>query len=98
MNNAIINITKLSNSFVDATGQQVNYIYVEIEFAPGVFAKLSLKEGNLRLMQKYAPDMYQLISNIPLGQTIVFREVMPARPESGISNVYRMQNEAENEM
>lgn len=98
MNNAIINLTKLNNSFIDPNGQQVNYQYVEIELAPGVFAKLSLKEGNMRLMQKYSPDMYQLISNIPVGQTIVFREVMPARPDSGITNVYRMQNEAENEL
>lgn len=98
MKNAIISVTKLSNSFVDAQGQQVSYIYLEIEFAPGVFAKLSLKEGNMRLMQKYAPDMYQLVSNISLGQTIVFREVQPSRPDDGISQIYRNQNEYENEL
>lgn len=98
MKNAIISVTKLSNSFVDAQGQQVSYIYLEIEFAPGVFAKLSLKECNMRLMQKYAPDMYQLVSNISLGQTIVFREVQPARADDGISQIYRNQNEYENEL
>lgn len=98
MKNAIISVTKLSNSFTDNQGQQVNYVYLEIEFAPGVFAKLSLKESNIRLMQKYAPDMYQLISNIPLGQTIVFREVQPSRPEDGISQIYRNQTDYENEL
>ena len=52
----------------------------------------------MRLMQKYAPDMYQLISNIPLGQSIVFREVQPARSDEGISQIYRNQNEFENEL
>lgn len=98
MKQAVLSITKLTNSFVDTQGQQVNYTYVEIEFAPGVFTKLSLKESNLRLMQKYAPDMYQLIMNMPLGQSIVFREIQPSRPNDGISEIYRNQNELENEL
>lgn len=98
MKQAVLSITKLTNSFIDSQGQQVNYTYVEIEFAPGVFTKLSLKESNLRLMQKYAPDMYQLIMNIPLGQSIAFREVQPSRPNDGISEIYRNQNELENEL
>lgn len=98
MKNAIISITKLTNSFIDPQGNQVNYAYLEVEFAPGVFAKLSLKDSNMRLMQKYAPDMYQLISNIPLGQSIIFREVQPARSDDGISQIYRNQNEFENEL
>ena len=98
MKNAIISVTKLSNSFVDQQGQQVNYIYLEIEFAPGVFAKLSLKESNTRLMEKYAPDMFHLISNMPLGQTIIFREVQPSRPDDGITQIYRNQTDYENEL
>lgn len=98
MNNAVLSITKLTNSFVDSQGQQVNYTYIEIEFAPGVFAKLSLKESNLRLMQKYAPNMYHLVMNTPLGQSIVFKEVQPSRPNEGISEIYRNQNELENEL
>lgn len=98
MNNAILSITKLTNSFVDPNGQQVNYTYIEVEFAPGVFTKLSLKESNLRLMQKYAPDMYQLLMNLPLGQTVVFREVQPSRKDDGISEIYRNQNIIENEL
>lgn len=98
MNNAILSITKLTNSFIDSQGQQVNYTYIEIEFAPGVFSKLSLKESNLRLMQKYAPDMYQLVNNMPLGQTVVFREVQPSRSNDGISGIYRNQTDLENEL
>lgn len=98
MNNAILSITKLTNSFIDSQGQQVNYTYIEVEFAPGVFTKLSLKESNLRLMQKYAPDMYQLVMNMPLGQTVVFREVQPSRSSDGISGIYRQQNDNENEL
>lgn len=98
MKNACISVTKLTNSFVDNQGQQVNYVYLEIEFAPGVFAKLSLKDSNTRLMQKYAPDMFQLVTNMPLGQTIVFREVQPARPDDGISQIYRNQTDYENEL
>lgn len=98
MKNAILSITKLTNSFIDTQGQQVNYTYLEIELAPGVFSKLSLKESNLRLMQKYSPDMYQLVVNLPLGQSVVFREVQPARSDEGISQIYRNQNELENEL
>ena len=98
MKPAVLSITKLTNSFIDTQGQQVNYTYVEIEFAPGVFTKLSLKESNLRLMQKYAPDMYQLVTNMPLGQSVVFREIQPSRANDGISEIYRNQNELENEL
>lgn len=98
MNNAVLSITKLTNSFIDTQGQQVNYTYIEIEFAPGVFAKLSLKESNLRMMQKYAPDMYQLVMNMPLGQSIVFKEVQPGRQNDGISQIYRNQTDFENEL
>lgn len=98
MNNAILSITKLTNSFIDTQGQQVNYTYIEVEFAPGVFTKLSLKESNLRLMQKYAPDMYQLVTNMPLGQSVIFREVQPARSDDGISQIYRNQTDIENEL
>lgn len=100
MKPAILGLTKLQNSFTDPQGQSITYTYLELELAPNVFAKLSLKESNLRVMQKYSPEMYQLVVNVPLGQQVIFREVQPSSPiHSTINEVYSgVGNSPENEL
>lgn len=100
MKNAIIGVTKYQGQFTDPQGQQVIYHYLEFEVAPNVFAKLSLKESNMRVIQKYAPDMFQLINNVPLGTQLVFREVQPSSPvHNTINEIYSgMETTAENEL
>lgn len=73
--NAILTLTKYSDFFPDReTGEKVEFQYLEIEFAPNCFAKFSLKNSNLRCLQKYNPDMYQLVMNIPSGHPVQFIE------------------------
>lgn len=73
--NAILTLTKYSDFFPDReTGERVEFQYLEIEFAPNCFAKFSLKNSNLRCLQKYNPDMYQLVMNIPSGHPVSFIE------------------------
>lgn len=75
MPNACLTLTKYSDFFPDReTGQKVEFQYLEIEFAPNCFAKFSLKNSNLRALQKYNPDMYQLVMNIPAGHPVAFIE------------------------
>lgn len=92
MNNTKLSLTKYVGSFVGDKGDQVNYQYVEIEFAPNCFAKFKLNESNLRCLQKYSPDMYQLLVNVPDGTPIIFQHI-PGTP-SGISAIYSSQNES----
>lgn len=74
-NNAVLTLTKYSDFFPDReTGQRVEFQYLEIEFAPNCYAKFSLKNSNLHALEKYNPDMYQLIMNIPAGTPVQFIE------------------------
>lgn len=74
MKEAKIGITKLNMRFNNDKGEEVNFNYIEIEVAPNLFAKINLTPSNVRVLQKYNPDFYQLISNISLGQEVVFSE------------------------
>lgn len=100
MKHAILGVTKYQGQFTDPQGQQVVYHYLEFEVAPNVFAKLSLKESNMRVMQKYAPDMFQLVQNLPLGTQVVFQEVQPVSPvHTTIGDIYSgSETTAENEL
>lgn len=74
MKEAKIGITKLNMRFNNEQGQEVNFDYIEIEVAPNLYAKINLTPSNVRVLQKYNPDFYQLITNIPLGSELVFAE------------------------
>lgn len=87
-------LTKYIGSFIGDKGEQVKYQYVEIEFAPNCFAKFKLNEANLRVLQKYAPNMYQLLVNIPDGQPVVFSH-SGADVKQGVSAIY---SNSENEL
>lgn len=95
MKNTLLSLTKYVGSFIGDTGDTVKYQYVEIEFAPNCFAKFKLNEANLRVLQKYAPNMYQLLINVPEGSPLIFHHV-PGTP-NGITAIYSQQAE-ENEL
>lgn len=92
MKDTKLSLTKYIGSFIGDQGDQVKYQYVEIEFAPNCFSKFKLNEANLRCLQKYAPDMYQLLLNVPEGTPLIFQHI-PGTP-SGISAIYSSQNES----
>lgn len=92
MNKAQLVLTKYQGQFTGDNGDLVKYLYVEVEFAPNTFAKFKLNEANLRALQKYNPEMYQLMINIPEGTPLKFVE-LPTTP-NGISSVYSSQKEA----
>lgn len=89
--NAKLVLTKYVGQFTGDNGELVKYQYIEIEFAPNTFGKFKLNEANLRSLQKYNPDMYQLLLNIPEGTPIIFKE--EARTPNGIGSVYSLQKE-----
>lgn len=73
--NVVLNVTKYTDYFNDReTGERLEYQYLEIEMAPNCFAKFSLKNSNLRAIQKYNPNLYQFIHNMPDGVTVPFVE------------------------
>lgn len=94
MKNATISLTKYQDFFNDReTGQQMQYQYIEVEFAPNLYVKLSLKPSNLRVLEKYNPSLAQLITNTPFGYTYHFVEISPEMPEepqgdTGIGEIY----------
>lgn len=95
MKPATIGFTKLQNSFIGKDGETVQYNYIELEIAPNVYATISLKESNMRVIAKYAPNMYQLITSAPLGTQYLFNEIQPANSfnENSIKEIYSGQNE-----
>lgn len=102
MKEAVITITKLSDFFPDReTGEKVQFQYLEIEFAPNCFAKFSLKNSNLRCLQKYNPDMYQLVMNIPDGHTVPFVQSSfneeDSNENSSIKEIYENNETADDE-
>lgn len=100
--NAILTLTKYSDFFPDReTGEKVEFQYLEIEFAPNCFAKFSLKNSNLRCLQKYNPDMFQLVMNIPAGHPVSFIEHYNDEDNdteaSSIKDIYKNNEEADDE-
>lgn len=91
--NARIALTKFLDTFTGAQGETVKFEYVEVEFAPNCYCRFKLNSANKRCLQKYAPNMYQLLSNIPLGHTVMFIQESPET--SGIEGIY---NGQENEL
>lgn len=87
MKDAKLVLTKLVNSFIGDQGDRVNFEFVEIEFAPNCYATFKLNNANMRALEKYAPDMYQLLSNCPVGSSMVFRRDEPAI-RSDIAGIY----------
>ena len=92
--NTKISITKFVNSFTGQDGMPVKYEFFEIEFAPNCYATFKLNSANMRALQKYSPNMYQLACNVPLGHPIIYNE---SAPTLGIDEVYSTQVE-ENEL
>ena len=95
MKEACLEITKYVGSFIGDKGDQVKYQYVDIEFAPNCYSRFKLNENNLRTLQKYAPNMYQLLMNIPEGQPVVFKEYH--EPRQNVGEIYTF-SKAENEL
>lgn len=95
MKNTQLSLTKYVGSFIGDNGDTIKYQYIEIEFAPNCFAKFKLNEANLRVLQKYAPNMYQLLINVPEGTPLIFNHI-PGTP-NGITAIYSHQAE-ENEL
>lgn len=89
MKNTQLSLTKYIGSFIGDNGDTIKYQFVEIEFAPNCFAKFKLNEANLRVLQKYAPDMYQLLINVPEGTPLLFTHI-PGTP-NGITAIYSQQ-------
>ena len=73
--NARLCLTKYIDSFVGQSGEQVNFEYVEVEFAPNCFCRFKLNSANKRALQKFAPNMFQLLSNVPCGTPVLFEEL-----------------------
>lgn len=97
---ATLNVTKLLNSFIGDDGNKVDYETVEIEFAPNCFAVFKFNANNQRVLQKYNPNMYQFLCNLPHGQSVEFKETRVKNIDgittpSGISGIYSKQ---ENEL
>jgi hypothetical protein len=91
---AKLGLTKYIDAFVGDNGERVNYEYVEIEFAPNCFAKFKLNTANKRALQKYAPNMYQLLSNIPAGVQVAFEEMpLDENPGTTIGELYAAQTQ-----
>lgn len=98
--NAELLLTKLHMQFTNPEGQQVDFDYIEIEFAPNLYVKLNLTPNNCRVLQRYNPDLYQMIINVPLGSEIRFREfheknIDGVLPQGSITGIYKNQ---ENEL
>lgn len=73
--NARIALTKFMDIFTGDDGKEVRFQYVEVEFAPNCFCRFKLNNSNMRVLQKYSPNMYQLLSNIPMGTPVIFEEL-----------------------
>lgn len=102
MNEACITLTKYKDIFQDReTGKDTEYEYVEVEFAPNLFVKLSLKNSNLRVLSKYNPDLYQLIHNTPYFDPITFAEYYEVSEEpqgdSGLKDIYNNNEDFDDE-
>lgn len=100
MKQAELLLTKLHMSFTNDSGQPVDFDFVEVEFAPNLYVKLNLTPNNLRVLQRYNPDFYQLIMNVPLGSTLSFKEyhsknIDGVLPTGSITGIY---NNAESEL
>ena len=95
MKEAKLILTKYQGQFTGDAGELVKYQYIEVEFAPNCFAKFKLNESNLRALQKYNPDMYQLLINISDGYPLDFSHI--SKTPNGIGAVYSSQKE-ENEL
>lgn len=77
MKPANITLTKLKMNFIGKDGNDVDFDYIEIEVAPNLYAKINLSPSNQRVLQKYNPDLYQLIMNSGYGNEVVFTENRP---------------------
>lgn len=90
--NARIALTKFHDVFVGKDGDQVNFEYVEVEFAPNCYCRFKLNNENKRALQKYAPNMFQLLSNIPCGTPVIFEELdnkVDVKVSSELENIYK---------
>lgn len=91
MKKAVLGITKYVGQFIGDKGDTVKYQYLEIEFAPNCFTKFKLNEANLRCLEKYNPDMYQLVVNIPEGHLVQFEQI--PKTTNGIGEIYSFSKE-----
>lgn len=95
--NARLALTKFHDTFVGQDGSTVNFDYVEVEFAPNCFCRFKLNTANKRALQKYAPNMFQLLSNIPAGTPVLFEELenkVDVKVSSELESIYK-QSESE---
>lgn len=74
MTPATLTLTKYFMQFTGDDGKEVKFDYVDIEFAPNLFSRFKLTPNNARCMERYNPNLYQFICNLPYGSTAVFCE------------------------
>ena len=93
-------LTKYLGQFVGDEGEKVNYEYIEIEFAPNCFSRFKFNENNKRVLQKYAPNMYQLLSNIDYGYPVQFSHSRDdiEKNKGKIAEIYKDSENTENEL
>lgn len=92
--NARIALTKFIDTFTGQNGETVHFEYCEIEFAPNCFCTFKLNNSNKRALQKYAPNMYQLLMNIPCGFPIIFEELEGDNETTNeLQDIYKKQQE-----
>lgn len=92
-------LTKYVGQFVGDNGDKVNYEYVEIEFAPNCYARFKFNENNKRVLQKYAPEMYHLLTNIEYCYPVVFSHKEKDVKKSGkIADIYKDSENTESEL
>lgn len=87
--NAKICLTKFLDTFVGQDGNNVNFEYVEVEFAPNCYCRFKLNNANKRCLQKYAPNMYHLLTTIPYGCPVAFEEMPLDSEVTSIGDLYK---------
>lgn len=76
-----LTLTKYFMQFTGQDGQEVKFDYVDVEFAPNLFTRFKLTPNNARAMERYNPNLYQFLHNIPYGSPTLFREASRAPEE-----------------
>ena len=94
--NARLALTKYIDTFIGNDGNPVRFEFCEVEFAPNLYCTFKLNSSNKRALEKYAPNLFQLLMNIPTGVPVIFQELeFESEATSELQNLYK---EQENEL
>lgn len=99
MNNATITLIKYNMRFIGDDGKEVSFDYVDFEVAPNLFSRFKLTPNNSRALQRYNPDLYQLLCNMPYGHEVLFKEYSePTVPKATVKSLSGIYTNSENEL